>query len=103
MAGGVAMDTSNPCSGDHQSALGASAGRGWVSQMRTAWHAPVWVGLSGQRRFVPRASTAVNYKLCLNGTKMAGFEPFPKEKDVDAHLVQPARGCQKWVGRCPGE
>jgi hypothetical protein len=73
MAGGVAMDTSNPCSGDHQSALGASAGRGWVSQMRTAWHAPVWVGLSGQRRFVPRASTAVNYKLCLNGTKNGGL------------------------------
>jgi hypothetical protein len=27
--------------------------------------------LSGQRRFVPRASTAVNYKIVPSGTKMA--------------------------------
>jgi hypothetical protein len=31
--------------------------------MRTAWHAFAMDGLSGQRRFVPRTSTAVNYKI----------------------------------------
>jgi hypothetical protein len=31
--------------------------------MRASRHAVVGVWLSGQRRFVPRASTAVNYKI----------------------------------------
>jgi hypothetical protein len=37
--------------------------------MRTAWHALVGVALSGQRRFVPRASTAVNYKFAPLGAR----------------------------------
>jgi hypothetical protein len=34
-------------------------------------HAMVGTGLSGQRRFVPRASTAVNNEIVPPGTKMA--------------------------------
>jgi hypothetical protein len=37
--------------------------------MRTAWHALAMAGLSGQRRFVPRASTAVNYKFAPLGAR----------------------------------
>jgi hypothetical protein len=44
-------------------------GVGWVSRRRTSRHAVVGVWLSGQRRFVPRASTAVNYKFVPPGTK----------------------------------
>jgi hypothetical protein len=40
--------------------------------MRTAWHAMVGVALSGQRRFVPRASTSVNYKIVPAGTRDGG-------------------------------
>jgi hypothetical protein len=40
--------------------------------MRTAWHALAMAGLSGQRRFVPRASTAVNYKFAPLGARNSG-------------------------------
>jgi hypothetical protein len=36
------------------------------------WHALAVVALSGQRRFVPRASTTVNYKIAPLGARNGG-------------------------------
>jgi hypothetical protein len=48
--------------------------------MRTAWHAMVGVVLSGQRRFVPRASTTVNYKFAALGAMNGGAS---RKQDVE--------------------
>jgi hypothetical protein len=42
---------------------------GLIPRKRTAWHAFAIGWLSGQRRFVPRASTAVNYKFVPPGAR----------------------------------
>jgi hypothetical protein len=57
--------------GNPQSFIGASAHARMNTTKAYLRHAIVWAGLSGQRRFVPRASTRLTTKLCLPAQKMA--------------------------------
>jgi hypothetical protein len=78
--------------------------------MRTAWHALVGGGISGQRRFVPRASTAVNYKFAPLGAKNSGAShrrcaqvrsKIMAGQAMGAQKIAPVQGGQ-WRARCVG-
>jgi hypothetical protein len=70
-AADAVKDARNPGRGDPQSALMACPPRRRVTTSAYLSARDGVVGLSGQRRFVPRASTRLTTKLCLPAQKMA--------------------------------